>query len=107
MGKLRMDCRTRAVPPLSCISKKLWIWTFLTYPQSQQADITSWSSKKMWIWTFLTYPQSRLADITSWSSKEMWIWTFLTYPQIHLADIPPDRPNNYGFGISSPTFKFI
>jgi len=57
VGKLRMDCRTRVVPQLSCIFKKLWIWTFLTYPQS------------------------------------------------HLADIPPDCPNNCGFGLSSPTLK--
>ncbi len=39
MGKLRMDCMTPVVPPLSCISKKLWIWTFPTYPQSHLADI--------------------------------------------------------------------
>jgi hypothetical protein len=57
MGKLRMDCRTRVVPPLSCISKKLWIWTFLTYPQSHLADIPCGSGLSS------SYPQSHLADI--------------------------------------------
>jgi hypothetical protein len=77
MGKLRMDCRTRVVPPLSCISKKLWIWTFLTYLQSHLADI----------------PCGFVLSLPT--------------PKSYLADIPPDRLINCGYGLSSPNLKAI